>query len=482
MSITTAKSNNMKSYLKVLVMFLITIIIALLPPFGAITPLGMKVLGVFVGVLYGWCVLDTLWVSIYAMVILGVLFNNVLGTFGSGFSNQITLMCLITAILGGALDSLKITDLLCNWCLTRDFLKGRPWALVSMILVAGALIGALASSIAGTFLLWVIILRLADICNYEKGCKEMAFLLGMVVIVPAVASNCIPFQPGAIFFCSFLTQGTGLTVGYGSFLIYQLTISALVFIAVVLLGKFVWKLDFSRFNISEEMREELLNQKVTYEQKVGLISVLAFFILLLAPGILPKTIPGMALLSKLGIVGVGGILLVILTIMRNSEGKSLINLNTCHHAVPWNVVWLMAAIAPLSDALKSADTGIMATITQMTMPIFQNISMTALYIGSAVILCLLTQVSVNMVLGAVFIPFLTSICAQLGGNPYILFMMLYVGINMAFLTPAASAYGALMHGHDWVKGKNGYIIGAVNMIVTLIILSVVGIPLGNLLF
>ena len=78
MSITTAKSNNMKSYLKVLVMFLITIIIALLPPFGAITPLGMKVLGVFVGVLYGWCVLDTLWVSIYAMVILGVLFNNVL--------------------------------------------------------------------------------------------------------------------------------------------------------------------------------------------------------------------------------------------------------------------------------------------------------------------------------------------------------------------------------------------------------------------
>lgn len=357
MSITTAKSNNMKSYLKVLVMFLITIIIALLPPFGAITPLGMKVLGVFVGVLYGWCVLDTLWVSIYAMVILGVLFNNVLGTFGSGLSNQITLMCLITAILGGALDSLKITDLLCNWCLTRDFLKGRPWALVSMILVAGALIGALASSIAGTFLLWVIILRLADICNYEKGCKEMAFLLGMVVIVPAVASNCIPFQPGAIFFCSFLTQGTGLTVGYGSFLIYQLTISALVFIAVVLLGKFVWKLDFSRFNISEEMREELLNQKVTYEQKVGLISVLAFFILLLAPGILPKTIPGMALLSKLGIVGVGGILLVILTVMRNSEGKSLINLNTCHHAVPWNVVWLMAAIAPLSDALKSADTG-----------------------------------------------------------------------------------------------------------------------------
>ena len=87
-----------------------------------------------------------------------------------------------------------------------------------------------------------------------------------------------------------------------------------------------------------------------------------------------------------------------------------------------------------------------------------------------------------MVLGAVFVPFLTSICVQLGGNPYVLFMMLYAGINMAFLTPAASSYGALMHGHEWTKGKNAYIIGAVNLVVMLVILSVIGIPLGNLLF
>ncbi len=124
----------------------------------------------------------------------------------------------------------------------------------------------------------------------------------------------------------------------------------------------------------------------------------------------------------------------------------------------------------------------MATITQYTMPIFSNISLTAFFIGSTVILALLTQVSVNMVLGAVFVPFLTSICVQLGGNPYVLFMMLYAGINMAFLTPAASSYGALMHGHEWTKGKNAYIIGAVNLVVMLVILSVIGIPLGNLLF
>lgn len=476
------RKSNLKAYIKVIIMIILVLGISSLPPFGSITPLGMKVLGIFIGVLYGWCVLDILWVSIFAIIAIGYTCSSVLTAICTGFGNQIALMSLIAAILGGALDSCKITDLICNWCLTRNFVKGHPWALVTMILVAGALIGAFASAIAGTFLLWMVIVKLAEMCHYEKGCKEIAFLISMVVIVPAVASNCIPFQPGAIFFNGFLMQGIGSTAGYAPFLAYQLIVSILTFVVVTLLAKFVWKLDLSRFNISDEMREELKNTPVSYEQKVGLVAVLVFFLMLLLPGILPKTIPGMAFLSSMGIVGVAGAILIVLTVMRNSQGKSLININRCHSAVPWNVIWLMVAITPLSDALKSEKTGIMTTITQYTMPIFSNISLTAFFIGSTVILALLTQVSVNMVLGAVFVPFLTSICVQLGGNPYVLFMMLYAGINMAFLTPAASAYGALMHGHEWTKGKNAYLIGAVNLAVMLIILSTIGIPLGELLF
>lgn len=476
------KKSNMMNYVKVAIMAVLVIGIGCMAPIGQITPLGMKVLGIFVGVLYGWCFLDTLWVSIFALIAIGMTMNGVLVTVGTGFSNQVTLMALMTALLGGALDSCKITDLICNWCLTRDFIKGKPWALLCMILVAGGLIGALASSVAGTLLLWMIIAKLAAMCGYQKGSKEMAFLLGMVVIVPAVASNCIPFQPGALFFNSFLLQGVGSTIDYGPFLAYQLIISIITFVVVVLLGKFVWRLDLSRFDISEELRQELKNQPVTYEQKVGMVAIIAFFLMLLAPGILPKTIPGVMFLSNMGIVGVAGVIMIIMSVMRNKEGKPLIDIGSCHRAVPWNVIWLMAAIAPLSDALKSADTGIMATITMYTMPLFSNISLTVFYIGTTVVLALLTQVSMNMVLGAVFIPFLTGICVQLGGNPFLLFMMLYSGINMAFFTPAASAYGAMMHGHDWIKGKNAYLIGGMNLLVLLIVVIVVGMPLGNLMF
>ncbi len=479
---TVIKRKKYLAYFKVLIMFFLVFGISLIPPFGQITPLGMKVLGIFIGVLYGWCVLDTLWVSIFAIIAVGYTCNDIFTAFGTGFANQVTLMALLTALLGGALDRLKITDLICNWCLTRNIVKGKPWILLTMFLIAGALIGAFASSIAGTFLLWTILLKLADICHYEKGCKEIGFLIGMVVVVPAVASNCIPFQPGAIFFNSFLTQGTGLAIDYIPFLIYQLTISTIIFVSVCLLAKYVWKLDLSHFDISDDMREDLLNQPITYEQKVGLVAVLIFFVTLLLPGILPLTLPGIAFLKAMGILGVSGAILIALTIMRNHEGESLINIAECHRAVPWNVIWLMVAIAPISDALKSETTGIMATITQYTLPIFSNISLNIFFIGATIILALLTQISVNMVLGAVFIPFLTQICVQLDGNPYILFMMLYTGINMAFLTPAASAYGALMHAHEWIKGRNAYLVGGMNLAITLLVLALIGIPLGNLLF
>lgn len=477
----SAKKNNRISYIKVLIMAVLVIGIGSLPPFGQITPMGMKVLGIFVGCLYGWCVLDILWVSIFSLIAIGMTCSTVLGAFGVGWSNMITLMALITSLIGGAMSSCKITDLFCNWCITRKIVKGRPWMLLAMILIAGALVGAFASSVAGTILLWAVILKLADMCGYKKGCKEIAFLMAMVVIVPAVASNCIPFQPGALFFNSFLMQAIGSTVPFGKFLLYQTIIHLITFVLTVLFAKYIWKLDLSRFNISDEMREEILKQPITYEQKVGLIAIIIFFFALLLPGILPKTIPGMAFLSQLGIVGVGGIMLIVLFIMRNSEGKSLIDINECHKFVPWSVLWLMAAIAPLSDALKSTDTGIMATVTAYAMPMFQNMSLTVFFIGATVILALLTQVSVNMVLGAVFIPFLCGICVELGGNPYTLFMMLYAGINMAFMTPAASAYGGLVHGHEWIKGKNAYITAGVSLAILLMILSVIGLPLGNML-
>ena len=68
----TAKTKNTWWYINSILVILLTIGIGYLPPFGQITPLGMKVLGVFIGVLYGWCTVSMLWPSVWGIVALVV--------------------------------------------------------------------------------------------------------------------------------------------------------------------------------------------------------------------------------------------------------------------------------------------------------------------------------------------------------------------------------------------------------------------------
>ncbi len=55
---------NRRSYIHVVIMFSLMLGVGFLPPFAQVTPLGMKVLGVFLGLVYGWCFIDLLWTSV----------------------------------------------------------------------------------------------------------------------------------------------------------------------------------------------------------------------------------------------------------------------------------------------------------------------------------------------------------------------------------------------------------------------------------
>ncbi len=62
-----AKKNKMV-YLHIAIMLVLMFGIGFLPPFGQITALGMKVLGCFLGIVYGWIFIDLLWVSFLALL------------------------------------------------------------------------------------------------------------------------------------------------------------------------------------------------------------------------------------------------------------------------------------------------------------------------------------------------------------------------------------------------------------------------------
>ena len=121
------------------IMFLLTICICLCPTFGQITPYGMKVLGIFIGVLYGWIFIDLIWPSLFGFAALAISNVTTIGSaLSSGFGNTQLLLMLVVMIFAGALDDAGFTDLIGTWLLRKKIFQKNPWNLIAGILITNS--------------------------------------------------------------------------------------------------------------------------------------------------------------------------------------------------------------------------------------------------------------------------------------------------------------------------------------------------------
>lgn len=81
---STLTREDKKFYLVVAITVLIMYGFGFLPPFGQVSPLGMKILGIFLGCIFAWCFGELVWSSILGLVSLGI-FG--FGTMGVNFAS-----------------------------------------------------------------------------------------------------------------------------------------------------------------------------------------------------------------------------------------------------------------------------------------------------------------------------------------------------------------------------------------------------------
>ena len=355
-----------------------------------------------------------------------------------------------------------------------------PWLLLLTIMlmsIAGTVCNA---GFAAIFLLWTLFLQIAEKCGYEKKSPVVSFTLLMIVVCNITTGNSLPCQGGVLAYMAFYVPTLIATFNYAVFIFMSFSMLAVFILIMFLFAKFILRLDVSKLTLDEKTIQEYKNMEVTNLQKVGLGATTVFIILMLVPTFLPETWYLKKVLTDLGLVGMIILMFVFFSLFKDKQGKNVIILNDCHHSVPWSVVWLLVFAIPLSDALKSDASGIMSTIMSVCTPLFDGMGLYAFMIVTMTFLGLLTQVSNNMVLGALFMPIFLNILLQLDGNPYVYFLMLLIALNCAYATPAASLQGALVHGHEAVGKKYAYCYGFLVLIAQLIACTVVLIPLGNL--
>ena len=485
MSSNASSSKNLSWYINCGITVALFFIIGMLPPFGQITPVGMKVLAAFVGMLYGWLTVGFAWPSMLGMLFLGLsgLTNtSVSSVLSSGWGN---INACILVIMGFAfaayLDECKLTDYIAAFFLTRKFIDNRPYVLVTVIFVAAFILGAFVNLFAGIFVMWAIMYKLFDMVGYEKRSMRVAYILGAVIFAAQMGSFWLPFHASAIMYGGFLTSATGISITFTQWLVFWGIMSIAVAAIFIGLGKFVLRLDFSAIAKTENFAY-LAGQKLTFEQKFAIADLVVMIAILMAPDILPKGTALHTLVKGIGVPGAFIIAMVIPAIIRYN-GKPLMDIAACTKTTSWDVIWLLVATMPIGTAMQSADTGIIATVVAFVMSLVGDMHWFVFTIITTVALALATQVSHNLILAIVLFGPMAVVCQNLGGNPAIWFMI-NVGANIAaFVTPAGSATSAVYHGlTEWVTAKQAYLMGTIWLIAVLAGAFAIGFTVGPMIF
>lgn len=459
-----ATKNNIGFWIKFALMIGLTIGIGLLPPFGQITPIGMKILGVFVGTLFGWMFLDFTIGSIVGMAFLGLTgyYPTVIGAFQAGISNVNVLNIMLIFGFIQLLNELNLTNVVANWMLSRKFVQGRPWLIVITLFFGAWLISALSDTFAATLVVWNVCYKVAEEVGYKPHSKDVGYLLTGVVFFAAKGGQLFPFKPIVMGFAATYLE---IYKEIPHFQWYCSSIFMLVaFMTIYLLIGVIIKFDVQKLNIDlSKFADNLIWGK---KEKWGLFFI-AFFVVFLT---LPTFIPGTQLAAFLNKAGISGAVVIALAIayVVTIDGERILPSAAILYqkGVSWDMIFMVAATIPLGDALRSDEGGVITTLLNWLMGIIGSMHWVTFTIICVIALSLLTQVSHNLVITIVLFPVFAPICEQLGGDPLLWFIVNFYAVTCAFVTPAASAYAGLLHSNKkWMTVKTAYGFGASLLIV-----------------
>ena len=217
-------------------------------------------------------------------------------------------------------------------------------------------------------------------------------------------------------------------------------------------------------------------------QKTILIFLFLLVALLLAPNFLPKTFFLTVFLKSIGNTGIVILLVTIMAAIK-VEGKPLLNFKIMvDSGVTWGIVLLLAFVQPLSAQMASPASGITPFLMNLLSPVFGHTTPLtfALFIG--LVATGLTQVMNNGAVGVALMPIIFSYCKATGMAPELSLIMVVMGVHFAFLTPAASASAALLHGNEWSNSRAVWKTAPVVIIMSYLVTAAVTLTVGKAIF
>lgn len=456
--------------------------IGFIPPLDPITAMGMKIIGIFVGMCYLWTTVEMLWpsvVCIFALAFSG--YAPMTSVLQVTFGAEAVWMSVFAMAIMAAIANAGLNDHIIAAFLGSKLINNRPWVFTMIFFVAVSVFCSCVNSTVGYFLFWAILADFASKFGYKKGDRYIVLMLIGVGAIGHMACNILPFRGMPMVMLYSLKSMGGVEIDFLRYMCVSIPLQVAFILAYTAMMRFVFRCDVSAISniTSDTFKKEL--PPMTKLQKF-LLGYLVFFIAALtAPSLIPKTTAFGAALNSVGSVGIMMILFGILALIR-IEGTAILPFQKISSNIYWEMPFLLAAAMGVSSILVSDATGVKAFLMTLLTPLFNGFSPVVFLIVFTVIAIVLTNLCNNLVIAFLMAPIAVSYAVEVAINLPAAVTLLVYAVLIAFLLPSASATAAMLMTNPLVDTKEWFkMIIPVLLVLTLVTLGI-GLPLCLLLY
>ena len=459
-----------------------------LPPMGTVTELGMNVLGIFLGAIWCFSTVGTFWPALLALVLFGtsgLYEGGVTAAFTAAFGSDTWLFVLFVLAFAAMVNNSGASRVIANNMASWRFTKGKPYAVSWLLLTIAYIIAALISVTPGIVITWAILYVMCEGYGYKPHDKYPTIMVIAITFSALMGQAALPFKAAPIMYMNALSTATegATTVSYAQFSLISLPMAFRAGIAPLLVIKFIFRPDVSLIKKSDFVfsSEETHFNK---DQKVIMLFLAAFFILLFLPGLFTTAGGFIAWLGTIGNTAICVLLLVNAGFLMRKNGISFVYLaKTFKDGIPWETMMILAFAVVATSALTNAGTGIKDQISAWLTPLFGEGTGTVLFVFLIILLsAIITNFIGNLVVGLMFVPIVVAFASS-AGVAQNLVVAIAVTTNMSLFLPSGSPLAALLHSNtEWCTSNDIYKYSWPIVFAGVVACFIITLTLGNLVF
>ena len=478
---TEAKKGNALYYINSAIgLFFLFAFGRIVPPLGIISEVGMQVLGVFLGLIWLWSMVEIIWPSILGIVALGLTdYCSMNDAIAGGLGQATVWQMLMVMILLGAVNETGAGEAMGNWILSRKFTKGRPVLFVWFFCIGFMTLGIFLSGTAILLLSWGVLYTIMQQSGYKVGDKFYSLFVLAVFLAVSFGSTVLPFRGIKLSLLNAFSNAVGGEIDYFGYMALTYSSGILAVTIFVLCMRYLFKADFSKiknFDMDTLIKKD---EKLSKEAKILLISFALMILYILATSFLSIESAFWQWFSKIGSYSIFAVGVGVLSLVK-VNGKPIIVFPKLANRIEWKAVFVSAGAIQVASAISDSDCRIVEYLGGLMGPILGGVSGYLFVLAAIVASILLTNIANNIAVGMLMIPLILSLAEPMGLNVNLIGMIVVFGVQCAWLLPGASMPAALLHGNEHVVVKDVYKYGAFAVVMLIAILGFIIYPIFEL--